>query len=158
MGCSRMALTPDTPAATRCPAQLPVGATVTVTNGTKWVWVVAPAGTRVKRSPTDLEEEVTFRARQPTVASTPALLGPLTIPTLTPITAAPPRCCLPAEAERAGRGRCLRGTVPPKEAAGCWRGLQLPPSPPGLLEREVLMGRAECHRLTCSLETVAPTV
>lgn len=36
-GCSRTALTLDTPAVTRYPAQLPVEATVTVINGTKWV-------------------------------------------------------------------------------------------------------------------------
>lgn len=37
LGCSRTALTLDTPAVTRYPAQLPVEATVTVINGTKWV-------------------------------------------------------------------------------------------------------------------------
>lgn len=36
-GCSRTALTLDTPAVTRYPAQLPVEATVTVINGMKWV-------------------------------------------------------------------------------------------------------------------------
>lgn len=37
VGCSRTALTLDTPAVTRYPAQLPVEATVTVINGTTWV-------------------------------------------------------------------------------------------------------------------------
>lgn len=155
--CSRTALTLDTPGVTLYPAQLPVGATVTVINGMKWVWVAAPVETRLKRSPMDLEEEVTFRAHRPTAELTPALLEPLTIPTLILIMAAPPRCWLPVEAERAGRGRCLPGTVPLKEAAGCWRGLQLLLSPQVLLEKGVLTGQAGPPRPISSLETAAPT-
>lgn len=119
---SRTALTLVTPAVTLCPAQLPAGATVTVTNGMKWEQVEAPVGTRVTQSPTAWEEEVISRGRRPTAALTPALMEPLTTPIHTLIMAAPPPCWHPAAAERAGSGQRLHGTAPPRVAAGCWRG------------------------------------
>lgn len=153
-----MALTLGTPAVTHYPAQLPAGVTATAINGTKWEWVEAPAVTRLKRSPTASEEEATSRGRRLTAESTQALMEPLTTLILILITAAPPPCWLPAEAERAGSGQCLHGTALLREAAGCWRGRLLLLSPRVLQEKGVLTGQAEPHLLISLSETVAPTV
>lgn len=155
---SRMALTPVTPAVTPCPAQLPAGATATATNGTKWGPAEDPAATRVTRNPMAWEEGATSREPRPTAASTPARTAPLTTPTRTPTTAAPPRCWLRAGAETAGSGRHLRGTVRPREAAGCSRDRPPPRSLPGLLEKGAWIRRVEAHPLTSWLETAVPTV
>lgn len=155
---SRTALTLGTLAVTLYPAQLPAGATATAINGTNSERVEVPAVTRVKPSPTAWEVEATSRGRRPTAASTPALMEPLTTPTPILIMAAPPPCWLPVEAERAGSGQYLRGTAPPREAAGCWRGRLLPQSPQALQEKGVWTGQAEPHLLISSLETAAPTV
>lgn len=152
-----MALTLVTPVVTHYPALLPVGATATATNGMIWGLVGAPVVTRVTQNPMAWEEVVTSRAPRPTAASTAALLEPLTTPTPTLTTAAPPRCWLPVEAETAGRGQRPHGTVQPREAAGCSRGRLLLPSPLALQEREAWMEQVEVHLLTSLLETAAPT-
>lgn len=155
---SRTALTPATPAVTLCPAQRPAGATVTATNGTKWERVEVQVVTRVILSLMAWEGEATSRGRPPTAALTQALMAPLI--TTTPILtmAAPPPCWLPAEAERAGIGQCLLGTVPPREAAGCWRGRLPLLSRPALQERGTWTERDELHPHISSSETAAPTV
>lgn len=167
VSCSRTARIPATPAVTRCPAQLPAGATATATSGTKWERAEALAATRVSRSPTDWAGEATCRGRLPTAASTPAPTGPRTTRTPTRTTAAPPPCWRRAEAgragragraERAGRGWRPRGTAPRREAGGCWRGRRLRQSPRGLRRRGAWRGRAEAPLLISWLETAAPTV
>lgn len=155
---SLTALILATPAVTLCPAQLPVGATVTATNGTNWERVEAPAGTKVTQSLMAWEEEAISKVHQLTVALTPLLTEPHTTPTHTHTMAAPPPCWLPVEAETAGSGQLLRGIVQLREAAGCWRGHLLLLSPPVLQEKGAWKGQVEAHLLISSLETAAPTV
>lgn len=155
---SPTALTLDTPAVTPSPAQPPVGATATAINGTKWARVEAPVATREKQSPTALEEEATSKEHLLTAALILALTELLITPILIHIMAAPPPCWLPVEAGRAGTGQCLRGTVPQREGAGCWRGHLLQLSPQDLQWRGVWMGQVEPHLHIFLLETAAPTV
>lgn len=104
------------------------------------------------------EEAATSKGRQQTVALTQVLTEPRTTHIPTRTTAAPLPYWLPVEAERAGSGRLLRGTAPPREAAGCWRGhLQLP-SLQRLQQKGAWKEQAEVLLLISLLETAAPTV
>lgn len=151
-----MALTQVTPAVTLYPAQLPVEATVTATNGMIWGQVGAPVATRGIQNPTAWEGEDTCRVPLLTVVLTAAHTEPSITLTPTRIMAAPRRCWLPVEAEKAGSGPAPRGTVQPKEGAGCSRGRLLLPSL--LVPQQKETWKVEAPQLISSLETAAPTV
>lgn len=153
---SQMALTQVTPAVIHCPAQLPVGATVTVTNGMIWGQVGAPVVIRGNQNPMAWEGEDTSRVPLLTVVLTLAHTEPSITLTPTRIMAAPRRCWRPVEAEKAGSGPAPRGTVQPKEGAGCLRGHLLLLSL--LVPQRKETWKVEAPQLISSLETAVPTV